>query len=710
MLQFSSPISSLPGASSRFLPKLKKLKIDTVGDLLLHFPYRYEDFSQLAKIKDLKPNQNFTVKGVIKRVDLRRARSRKMALTEITLSDETGTVKAIWFNQPYLKNTLKTGKVIYLSGKTAFYKQKIVFSNPAYELKTAQETKHTARLVPIYPETKGLTSRGLRFLIKSALEKTETEEFLPASILAKEKLPAISQALNSIHFPNKLTEAAKAKKRFAFEDLFLLQLANLKFKQKLRQSPAFQLKFNLSWFKQTLKELPFELTQNQKNALWEIIQDIQKPYPMNRLLQGDVGSGKTIVALLAALIAAQNGYQTAFMAPTEILAGQHYQTMIKTFPNFKQGIVLLTSKTTNIYYGQNLKSALTKAKAVQLIAAQKAAIVFGTHALIQKQIKFPKLALAIVDEQHRFGVRQRATLVRQTKLSGKVSPHFLSMSATPIPRTLSLTVFGDLDLSLITEPPRNRKPVVTEIIPPEERQRVYQFIESQIKAGRQAFVICPRIEPATASLLEAEGRLPIHLPEEELKKLEVKSVKEEFKKLKEKIFPKLKIAMLHGKMTAKEKNEVMEGFAKGKTDILVSTSVIEVGIDVPNAAIMVIESAERFGLAQLYQLRGRVGRGKHQSYCFLFADAHTARLKAILTAKSGFELAELDLKLRGPGEFFGESQTGMPDLAMTALQNPKLVIEAKKDAVWLLNQDPNLKDYPLLKNKLDRFQAKVHLE
>ncbi len=388
------------------------------------------------------------------------------------------------------------------------------------------------------------------------------------------------------------------------------------------------------------------------------------------------------------------------MAPTEILARQHYQTIKNFFGEFSAGIALLTSANSKIFYGQNLESEIKKENLKKEIENGKIKIVVGTHALIQKNLIFSDLTLVIVDEQHRFGVEQRANLLKKKSLV----PHFLSMSATPIPRTLSLTLFGDLDLSLITELPKNRKPIVTKIVDPENRMRAYQFIKTHIKSGRQAFVICPRIEPSSNEQLTTTA----------LKQLEWKSVKEEYEKLSKKIFPDLKIGMLHGKIKAKEKEEIMRNFLQNKTKILVATSVIEVGIDVPNATIMMIEGSERFGLAQLYQFRGRVGRGEHQSYCFLFTNSEAKitqeRLKSLVEAKNGFELAEKDLKIRGPGEFLGQSQTGMPDLAMKAIQNPELVKNAREKAQAVISKDPELENHPLLKERLNEFKKEIHLE
>ena len=705
MFELQTPLFQISGIGPRFLSKLKRLKIETVKDLLWHFPTRYEDFSQIYKIADLQPNQEATIQGVVNQIGGRRTWRRHLYLVEALISDDSDSIRAVWFNQPYIKNILRPGRLTNFSGKITASGDELYLSNPTYELVSRHtekhETKHTGRIVPIYPETKGLTSKGLRFLIKPILDELKRiPEIIPFEILGKENLPEINSALKQIHFPEDLNETLLAKKRFAFEDLIFLQLHNLEERLKIASQKSFALNIDLEKIKEFLKQLPFELTLSQKQSLWEILQDLDKSRPMNRLLQGDVGSGKTIIAAVAAIITAENGYQTAFMAPTEILARQHYRTITKFFPALEFGVSLLTSSETKVFYGYELESDFKKTDLLKEIERRKIKIVIGTHALIQKTVVFPNLALIIIDEQHRFGVEQRATLIKNKKNV----PHFLSMSATPIPRTLSLTIFGNLDLSLITELPKNRKPIITKIVSPENRKKAYQFIRDQIKRGRQAFVICPRIEkPEEAFITEST-----------LQKLELKSVKEEYEKLSKKIFPDLKVAMLHGKIKAKEKEKIMKDFTERKSDVLVATSVVEVGVDIPNATIMMIESCERFGLAQLYQFRGRVGRGEHQSFCFLFTESSSKttnqRLKSIVEAKNGFELAEKDLKIRGPGEFLGKSQTGMPDLAMKAIQNPELVKIAREAASKILKNDPQLKNHPQLRERLNQFKKEVHWE
>lgn len=710
MLVLNAPVAVLPRLNAHFAARLRRLGIETIKDLVYHAPVRYEDLSRIYPIADLAPNQDATVRGVLGPVRARRAWHRRMTITETVVEDETGAVKVVWFNQAYIRNQLKPGMLVNVSGKiTQNQKGELQFSNPAIERADREApTRHTGRIVGIYPETKGLTSKGLRYLVEQALDRLKAVvEYLPSEILERENLMVIDRAIRLIHFPPDIESAEQAKTRLTFDDLFFLQLAALKQKLELSAERAPAIPHDPDATKNLLAALPFELTLSQKKALFEITQDLSKPHPMNRLLQGDVGSGKTIIAALAGRLVSSCGFQTAFMAPTEILARQHYATITKTFPDFEDGIALLTGAEARIRYGRNLETTMKKSDAIKQVGAGAVRIVIGTHALIQKGVLLPRLALVIVDEQHRFGVRERAALIKSSPSSSSSVPHFLSMSATPIPRTLSLTLFGDLDLSLITELPKDRKPIITKIVAPENRAKAYEFIREQIQRGRQAFVVCPRIERGETGENSRYSR-------EELLQAEVKTVKEEFEKLSKKIFPDLHVAMLHGKLKVGEKSAVMSAFRDNKAHILVATSVVEVGVDVPNATIMMIESAERFGLAQLYQFRGRVGRGSHQSFCFLFTEAKTKstgeRLQSIATAKNGLELAERDLKLRGPGEFIGRAQTGMPDIAMKAIRHPSLVKSARAAAEELLRTDRNLTRFPLLRARLDAFQTRIHWE
>jgi len=726
MISLQTPLIEVRGIGPKFQEKLKKLKLETVKDLLWYFPFRYEDFSNIVAIKDLKVGQRATVQGVIQSIKMRRTWKKKMFIIEALISDETGSVRAVWFNQRFLITILKKDSRVNLAGKiTESPERKLVMSHPVHEIltykKEAADLRHTGRVVPIYPETRGLTSKGIRFLIKPLLDKIgEIEDFLPKEILIKQKISGINEAIRDVHFPEKIEDAQEVKKRFAFEDLFFLQLNNLQQRIKLSREKAHSSDFSIDEIKELLSGLPFELTHSQKKSLWEILQDLKKPHPMNRLLQGDVGSGKTIVAVLAALVLTKwkklfdeaQGKQTAFMAPTEVLAKQHYETFKKFFKKFDKGVGLVTGSMAKVFYGDGLESDFKKNELIKKAENNDIKIIFGTHALIQKYVKFNDLALVIIDEQHRFGVRQRAELLKNHKSNENI-PHLLSMSATPIPRTLSLTIFGDLDLSIIDELPKGRKEIITKIVAPKDRDKAYAFIRGQVKKGRQVFVICPRIEP---TIIDSEDEQQQTIIKSSwLNTWEnVKMVKEEYEKLSQKVFPDLRVGMMHGKMKPKEKNEVMKNFSGHKIDILVSTSVIEVGVDIPNAVIMMIEDADKFGLAQLYQFRGRVGRGEHQSFCFLLTESGSKsthqRLRSLIEAKSGFELAEKDLAIRGPGEFLGEEQTGVPDLAMKAVRNPELVKSSRQAAEEILKSDPELKKYPLLKNLLETFQKDVHLE
>ena len=733
--RLETPLFEALGAKNVFLKRLEKLGIKTVGELLRHFPARYDDFSRIVQIGELTPGEEATVQGTVQDVETKYTHRRGMAIVEAMIEDDTGSVRAVWFNQPYIANALRIGRAVSLAGKVSLSDSgELYFNHPAYEAlvqdarNQTSETRRTGSLIPIYPETRGLTSRGIRYLIGNILKrKIALDEWIPDDILTAQDMPELAGAFKDIHFPQTIEDAFSAKRRFLFEDLFLLNLVNLKQKLALAEESAPEIPIDLDRLRATLAALPFTLTPSQKRSLWEVIQDIAKPRPMNRLLQGDVGSGKTIVAALAAQGAALHGFQTAFMAPTEILARQHYETFQKFFgvlpANEQPAIGLITASGATVAYEHGVSGKTKKEDFWKNVAQGNIAIVFGTHTLIQRSAKFKNLGFIIVDEQHRFGVKQRAALLKSgDKNPGSAPvPHFLSMSATPIPRTLMMTVFGDLDVSLITELPVGRQPIETKVVLPLERTGTYAFIRKQVKAGRQAFVICPRIEESEPG---AERREPgensrltplgSRLNQKFAQAVELKSVKTEYEKLSKKVFSDLRVAMLHGKMKPKEKELVMKKFAAGETDVLVSTSVIEVGVDIPNATIMMIEGADRFGLAQLYQFRGRVGRGEHQSYCFLLTDSASdstkARLSAIMTAKNGFELAERDLVLRGPGQFFGEAQTGLPDIAMEALRDAELVKSARDAAMATIQHDPSLVSYPALSAKLATFRKTIHLE
>lgn len=712
-MDIESPIQNLSKIGQFYRSRLNYLGIKTIRDLLYHFPARYEDFSARTNITDLKTGQRACIQGIVENVKLVRIFKRHMTIVEAQIVDDSGKIKAIWFNQPYLVSTFKKGMTLCLAGKLVQKNSRCYLSNPVYEIvrdNFANENNliHTGRLVPIYPETAGLSSRWLRYIIKPLLPIfSQNYDPLPLGILNAYDLMPWNEALNQIHFPQSLEAAQAARKRFAFEELFFIQLSVLRERIRLNNEKAVPIPLNADLIKKFTASLPFKLTQSQRVATFRILKDMEKTRPTNRLLQGDVGSGKTIVAMIAALNCAKAEHQTAFMAPTEILANQHYETLSKFLKPFGVEIGILCSKHTAVTsYGTVKKSAV-----LEMVKSGEIAILIGTNALIQKDVIFKDLAFIILDEQHRFGVEQRAALAKNNQIYSKLqlTPHLLSMTATPIPRTLALTIYGDLDLTLLNEMPPGRLKIKTKIILPEDRPAAYEFMRKEIKNGRQAFVICPRIEPDNA-IEEKRDAILFDLKADYSGAEAVKAVKVEYEKLAKEIFPDLRIAMLHGKMKIAEKEKIMADFKNGAIDILVSTSVIEVGIDIPNASIMAIEGAHKFGLAQLHQFRGRVGRGNFQSYCLLFSDYTNRRLKAMLKFDSGFDLAEKDLEIRGPGEVFGSHQWGMPDLAMASLADAFLVEKSRNAAKGILQNDPDLSKHPQLLARVKEIKQRTHLE
>ncbi len=709
-MNLESPIKNLKGVNLKILKKLEHLGIKTIKDLLFYFPRRYDDFSVITPIKYAKIGEQCTISGEVLSIANTRAYRSFMTITTAKITDGENTIQAIWYNQPFLIKNIHKGQKINISGKVGYQRKSLIMQNPAYEvLDSKPETTHTGRLVPVYKETRGLTSRWLRFLIKNALAFSSLlEDIIPEQIKEKRNLLNIKDAIEKIHFPQNRTEQNQAKKRISYEELFLIQLLIQTSKRKLKEYGAPKIEPDIEFTKNIISLLPFSLTDAQKKVLWQILKDMEKGTPMNRLVEGDVGSGKTLVALLSSANVAKNGWQTAFMAPTEILASQHFAEAKKVLRDFNISIALLTSSEKKVYEPE-LKEICSPKKQdlIKMINNNKVDLVLGTHSLIQDKVKFKKLGLVILDEQHRFGVAQRAALLKEQK----TTPHLLSMTATPIPRTLAMTAYGDLDISLIDQMPKNRKKIITKVVPPQKRKDAYRFIKNEVSKGRQVFVICPKIEHNMPS---SDGQNEIKLTQRQINNLKIKAVKEEYEKLSKKIFPDLKVAMLHGKLKPKEKENIMQDFKDKKYDILVSTSVVEVGVDVPNATIMMIEGADRFGLSQLHQFRGRVGRGEHQSYCFLFfeSESETAktRLKIMETCSDGFKLAEYDLKMRGPGDFLGKNQSGIPDVAMEALINPALISDAQEDAKDILKKDPDLKNYPKLKEKIEKMEQKIHFE
>ena len=836
MLALSDSISKLHLVSASNEKALRRLGISTIQDLLKHYPRDWQDLSELKTISEIRPNEKISFRATVKKVSVKRTRWKKMTITEALLEDETGNVLAVWFNQPYIAWQLRQGQSYYFHGKGKIYlpagrqvKGLLQLQNPAFEL-VKEETIHTAGIIPQYDLTEGITQKQLRYWLKQALDGVaQLNDYLPAPLLSGLDYPTLRKAVEDIHFPDNEDDLKLALERLSFDELFLFQLAFSIHKSKLRKLSAPEIKFDQELIKNFIESLPFELTNSQRLASWEILQDLGKPHPMNRLLEGDVGSGKTVVAGIAMLETAQAGLQAVLLAPTEILALQHYETLDNLFSDHKVGILTRTNKNVS---GGEIESGEVK-------------IIVGTHALLQEKIKFKNIGLLIVDEQHRFGIKQRHALLRGQKMrigrgqvadgGGEVKllyedftykirgcvfkvkeqlggghkesvysnaladefentdlkfekekiinikynnkkvgvykpdfviedkiiielkaldfmgsnlkkqiwhylkgsqyklallvnfgpkeveierivydtarnkglhesasvpqssayiPHLLSMTATPIPRSLALALYGDLDISRLKELPRGRKKIITRLVSPDKREAAYDFLKKEVKKGRQVYVVTPLIN--------------------ESDKLGVKSAAAEAEKLQTEIFPDLRVGLLHGKLKSEEKREVMEKFKQNRLNVLVSTTVIEVGVDVPNATIMVIENAERFGLATLHQLRGRVGRSDMQSYCLLFAsdpsETTLDRLRAVVGSTDGFALAEKDLEIRGPGEILGFRQSGFVPFKIARLTDIKLVERAKNEALKILEVDPKLTTSPLLKKKVDILTKNIHLE
>jgi ATP-dependent DNA helicase RecG len=680
MLKLSDKIAIFPRVSKNSVKYLKKLGLETIQDLLFYLPFRYEDFGQKKKIADLKAGENVNIQGEILLIQNRRSRLKKMNLTEALVADDSETIKVIWFNQPFLTRNLKISDRISLAGKISENQGQLAIISPQYEKIFTNRLIHTNGLVPMYHLTSGLTQKQLRFIIKQAIFLADNiEDCLPLNMRHNLKLLNIASAVKKIHFPNTWREAEAARKRLIFSELFFRQLKSQLIKKKLNSQKAPLIEFQEEETRSFVDSLPFQLTPGQKQSAWEILKDLKKEHPMNRLLEGDVGSGKTVVAAIAIFNTALNGKKSALMAPTEILARQHFSTISKLLKNKKRqiNIALLTGSKKDVI-------------------DEKTDLIIGTHAIIQKKANKKNLALAIVDEQHRFGVKQRQKILDFNHQDHTV-PHFLSMTATPIPRSLALAIYGDLDLSIIKEMPIGRKKIITRLVKNQNRDKAYSFIAQQIEKGRQSFVICPLIENSD--------------------RLEVKSAKTEYDRLRTQIFPNLKIGLLHGKMKNTDKEKTMQDFSDHKIDILVSTSIIEVGIDVPNASIIAIEGAERFGLAQLHQFRGRVGRSEYQSYCLLFPSQENIasgktidRLSAMEKYNDGFSLAKMDLKLRGAGDLYGSNQSGFNELQIASLFDYELIKRSNEEAAKIIQADPELKNYPLLKKELGNWEKLIHLE
>lgn len=685
---YNTPLAELHAITQSLQRDFYKLGIKTVGDLLWYFPKNYEDLSLVKNIAEIAEGEISTTKVRITKIRSFRSWKRKLIITEITATDGQDDVRATWFNQKFISQILKVGDEIFLSGKMQIKDHKYYLASPSHE-KVKDRPLHSARLVPSYHLSGKITQKQLRFVIDKALKiAPSVEDPFPVEILNKEKYPWLFEALEQIHFPSDTEHLDKAIARLKFQELLYLQLKYQLAKKDYQKNNSHKIVSNEKFLYQLLKKLPFKLTFDQVQTLDEISRDLALEQPMNRLLEGDVGSGKTIVALLAALQATKLGYQVAFMAPTEILARQHYLNAIKLWPTILAKNTALLSNSQHLF-GLEKKSSPEEIQ--QLLTSGKIKLIFGTHSLIQEKITYQNLALVIIDEQHRFGVKQRQAL--KTKNKQNIVPHLLSMTATPIPRTLALTLYGDLDISLIKSKPPGRKKIKTFLVPEKKRLDAYDFIREKITAGQQAFVICPLIDDN--DLLGA------------------KSVTAEYEKLKNEVFSDLDIAMLHGQMKSEEKNKIMADFKNKKYAILVATSVIEVGVDIPDATLMIIESAERFGLSQLHQFRGRVGRNSLESFCLLFtsepSQQNTKRLKIFSQENDGFKLAELDLELRGAGEIFGTKQTGLMPLKIAKLSDTELIKKAQHWAQIIIS-DKKYHSQKQVSKLLENLKTEMHLE
>jgi len=742
-MSLNTPISQLNRVGKVLERNLKHLQIETVEDLLNYFPFRYEDYSEIVPIQDLpqKEGQQVTVRGKIELIANKRSPRKRKVITEAVVADDTGQLRIIWFGQPFIKKILYAGDEVFFSGKVKSDMFGINMVSPGYEKarntllnppSMGEEkgdvisTTHTARIVPMYSLTSGITHKQIRFLMTQAMKAvSQMKDWLPNEIRDRIDIMEFGDAIKAIHFPKSKEELKHAERRLKFDELFILQLRAELIRQSIKQSKAPQIRFDKKAIKEFVDSLPFKLTDDQKIAAWEIIKDLEREAPMNRLLEGDVGSGKTVVAAIALYSCILNNYQGVIMAPTEILAKQHFETLSEAFALSDVKIGLFTRSKKMIYRDKieinrdnNLNEELSPSISTYLDISKKSflkeidngelQIVIGTHALLTGDVKFKDLGLVIVDEQHRFGVEQRKT-IREKSGDMKTTPHFLSMTATPIPRSFALTLYGDLDLSIIKQMPKGRKPVQTRLVDPHNRDKAYGFIREQVKEGRQVFVVCPLIEERGIRKGE-RGQLgnhsTFHIPHSISEK---KTVMQEYEKLSKNIFPDLKIGYLHGKMKDTDKDSTMEQFTNGTIDILVSTSVVEVGVDIPNASVMMIEGAERFGLAQLHQFRGRVGRSSHQSYCFLFTDSNTEKVKERLalfeSTTDGFKLAEHDLEIRGPGEVYGFAQSGMMNFKLATYKDQDLIKLARDVA-----REIDFNKCKSLREKVEKWEERVHLE
>ncbi len=662
--------------------KFAGLGVHSVAELLDYLPRRYDDYSNLSPIRALRPGMA-TIKAAIKQAKGRYVR-RGMHITEAIASDDTDSVRLVWFNQPYRETGLKPGQEYFIAGNYELSRQRFAIMNPSTEL-VSDFPLNTARIIPIYRETKGLNSRQIRKVVGEVLPALKTmPEALPPWLIKQQKLMSLAEALRIMHFPPDNAALDEARRRIGFEEVFRLTLAALLNKYELLQDTALAIPFDAKLAQNFVQHLPFALTDAQRSVVWHIYQDMQKTQPMNRLVEGDVGSGKTVVAAMAAVMAIAEGYQVVLMAPTELLARQHAETLYNLMePLGMHGKVALLVG--------GMKNA-EKERVRQHIAGGGVQFIVGTHALIQESVDTHKLGLVIIDEQHRFGVEQRKKLMSK---AGHM-PHLLSLTATPIPRSLALTLYGELDVSIIDAKPPGRQPIITEICSPNSRATLNKKIETELQAGRQMFVVCPLIKES-----QADGPLA-----------KANAAEKIYEQFRTRDFKTWRVGLLHGKMKPAEKNDIMADFVAHKIDILVSTTVIEVGVDVPNASIMLIEAADRFGLAQIHQLRGRVGRGGHKGYCYLMmsdSKAPPERLKALERTNDGFKLAELDLELRGPGAIYGTLQHGELDLRVAKLTDTHLIAAARQAAQMFIDKGEDLLQYPELYAHVTKLRAVTNL-
>ena len=683
-LGVDSPITALRRVTFGLAVKFDKLEIHTIRDLLLMFPRRHVDYGQPVRVADLEPGREQTVRAQVWSTRERQIGFR-MRGAEATIGDSSGMMRVLWFNQPWIAKQLPVNAEIVVAGKVSARDGRPQFDNPEWEV-WSPELMHTGRLVPIYPLTAGLQNRTVRAVMRDALDRfvARLPDPLPPEMRDRLGLMNIADAVTQMHYPTDRASLDAARYRLSIEELLPIQLTMLLRRRYFQQSaPAEPMPLSAPVERAFKESLPFTLTSAQERVLFDVLNDARKPLPMSRLIQGDVGSGKTVIAAAALVAAAQNGRQAVMMAPTEILAEQHFRTLKQLFGGeFGAGNVVSAFPS---FLGRSLRIAMLtgalKAKErteiYGAIERGEVDIICGTHALIQGGVRFHDLGIAVVDEQHRFGVMQRAAL-REKGSQGAHTPHMLVMTATPIPRTLALTIYGDLDVSVVDELPPGRQPIKTTWVGPDERGDAERFVRAQVEQGRQAFVICPLVE--------------------ESETLDVKSATAEYNRLRTQVYPDLRLELLHGRMSAKQKDAIMRRFRAGEADILVSTAVIEVGIDIPNASVMLIEGADRFGLAQLHQFRGRVGRGAEQSYCLLLSEEPSEdaqkRLELMEETSDGFKLAEADMEIRGPGQFFGTKQSGLPGLKVAKLTDVKLIETSRNEAARLLDDDPGLTKPP----------------